>query len=94
MAESQVSRLERIEEKLDRMSEAIVALARVEEKIADLETRRSESHERLNRISARLDCVETGQAAANSTLKTIEKAVWFIVAGGLTALGIEIAKVL
>ena len=39
-------RLQRIEDKLDKMSDAIVALARVEEKITDLEVRRAEGHER------------------------------------------------
>ena len=42
MAEITDDRLARIEDKLDKVSDAIVALARVEEKIADLETRREE----------------------------------------------------
>ena len=35
-------RLQRIEEKLDKLADVIVGMARVEEKIADLETRRAE----------------------------------------------------
>ena len=87
-------RLQRIEEKLDKLSDVIVGMARVEEKIEDLETRRSESHERVNRISARLDCIETGQASANAKLETIGKAVWFMVAGGLTVIGTQLAQLM
>lgn len=46
---------ERVEKKLDDMAEAIVVMARVEEKITSLETRRSENHERMNRLSAKID---------------------------------------
>ena len=87
-------RLQRIEEKLDMLTDVIVGMARVEEKIEDLETRRSESHERVNRISARLDCIETGQASVNAKLGTIEKAVWFMVAGALTTIGMQLANLL
>lgn len=87
-------RLQRIEEKLDKLADVIVGMARVEEKIADLETRRSESHERLNRVSQRLDCVETGQATANAKLGTIEKVVWFIAAGMLTGIGATVTDLL
>ena len=47
-------RLQRIEEKLDKLADVVVGMARVEEKIIDLETRRAEGHERLNRISSKV----------------------------------------
>ena len=37
-ADTNANRLNRIEEKIDKMTDAIVSLARVEEKIEDLET--------------------------------------------------------
>lgn len=88
------NRLQRIEEKLDKLADVVVGMARVEEKISDLETRRSESHERLNRVSARLDDVETGQATTNTKLGTIEKVMWFIAAGMLTGFGATITDLL
>jgi len=51
-------RLGRIEDKIDQMSEAIISLARVQEKVADLENRREEQHERMNQHSKKLDDID------------------------------------
>lgn len=52
------SRLDRIESKLDRLSEAIISIARAEEKLVTLEQTRQETIERLNHHDDRMTALE------------------------------------
>ena len=79
-------RLQRIEDKLDKLSDVVVGMARVEEKIVDLEVRRAEGHERLNRMSAKLDDVDAHVISMRERMNVISKVVWLIGAGVITAL--------
>lgn len=88
--ESQVARLDRIEDKIDKMAEAIIHLARVEEKIADLEERREEQHERLNRLSFKLDSIEKHVTAVVEKVNVLQKINWLIVSAFITAIAAEI----
>jgi uncharacterized coiled-coil protein SlyX len=78
-------RLQRIEDKLDKMSDAIVALARVEEKITDLEVRRAEGHERLNRMSKKLDDVDSHVTSMRERMGVMTKIMWVV---GTAVLGV------
>lgn len=60
-----MDRLERIEEKLDKLAEAVVSLARVEEKIVSLEIRRQE-------MSNQIDELETIQGGHEKRLSSLE----------------------
>ena len=51
-------RLDRIEEKIDKLSEAMVSLARTEEKILSMEQNHRNHYERMNRFSEKLDSIE------------------------------------
>jgi predicted nucleic acid-binding Zn-ribbon protein len=59
MAETQAKRLERIEEKIDKITDAVSNLttttAVMSTKIEDLELRREESHQRANKFSEKMD---------------------------------------
>jgi ribosome-binding ATPase YchF (GTP1/OBG family) len=88
--ESQVTRLDRIEDKIDKMAEAIIHLARVEEKIADLEERREEQHERLNRLSTKLDSIEKHVTAVVEKVGVLQKINWLIVSAFITAIATDI----
>lgn len=79
-------RLQRIEEKLDRLADVVVGMARVEEKIVDLETRRAEGHERLNRISSKMDDIDHHVISMRERMNVISKVMWLIGAGVITAL--------
>ena len=48
--ESQADRLDRIEEKIDKMSEAIIALARAEEKIITLTSFSKQQSEQIQNV--------------------------------------------
>ena len=84
MADTNSTRLDRIESKLDKLSDAIVTLARVEEKIADLEQRRLESHERVNRLSRNIDVVKDTIQRVEEQMKVVNKVMWFLIATGVT----------
>lgn len=69
-------RLSKIEEKIDKLSETLITLARVEEKISDLEIRRAESHERVNRLSASVDRIESQCTEMSAKLELSNKIIW------------------
>ena len=79
-------RLQRIEEKLDKLADVIVGMARVEEKIADLELRRSESHERLNRMSQKMDKIDSEVVSMRERMNVVSKVLWVMSAGVITAI--------
>ena len=76
---TEVDRLGRIEEKIDKLSDAIVSLARVEEKIADLEIRRGEQHERLNNLSKKIDSIDTHVTSLVEKVSVMQKIGWIVV---------------
>ena len=57
-ADSNAKRLDRIEEKLDKLADAMVAMARAEEKIIALQDDHENMRERLNKLSVKLDEIQ------------------------------------
>ena len=82
--ETQITWQGRIEDKIDKMSEAIVHLARVEEKISDLEERREEQHMRLNRFSEKLDNIDSQVTQLVEKVAFMQKVSWFFIATFIT----------
>lgn len=82
-------RLDRIEDKIDKLSQAIVALARVEEKIADLEQRRFEQHERLNKISSNMDNLTVRIVGMCEKQNNNTKISWFLFTILITGLVVQ-----
>jgi len=76
MADSQQNRLNRIEEKIDKMSEAIIQMARFEEKLDNYEKYRDESWARMNRFSEKLDRIEKKVDDNAHTVGLINKLFW------------------
>lgn len=83
-------RLSKIEEKIDKLSETLITLARVEEKISDLEIRRAESHERVNRLSASVDRIESQCSNMSAKLELSNKIIWGLSAMVVAALLTEL----
>jgi hypothetical protein len=71
-----INRLNRIEEKLDKVGEAVVSLARMEERMITLFKRMDAYDERQNKMDERLGQIEINYAK-NSW---IERAAWVIFA--------------
>lgn len=83
--ESQSERLDRIEEKIDKMSEAIIALARAEEKITTLAAFSKQQSEQLMKITDRLEELEKRVSQNASTVNIINRIFWIIIAAAATA---------
>jgi uncharacterized protein Yka (UPF0111/DUF47 family) len=71
-------RLGRIEDKMDRMADALVAIARFEEKMDAYNEYRQNSWERMNKFSSKLDAIEKACDDNARTVSTINKLFWII----------------
>ena len=76
MPEGTNKRLDRIEEKLDKMGEVIVAIARFEEKMDAYNEYRERSWERMNKFSEKLDNIDKKVDDNCRTVHTINKLFW------------------
>lgn len=88
MAESQSARLNRIEEKIDKLSEAMISLARAEEKLVAMEQKYASQYDRLNRFSEKLDSIERTVDKNTHTVMIINRLFWAVtvaVAGSIAA---------
>jgi phage shock protein A len=56
--ETDDQRLDRIEVKIDKLAEAMISLARTEEKILSMERENQNHYNRMNRFSQKLDIIE------------------------------------
>ena len=73
---AETDRLNRIEEKIDKMAEAIMLMARFEEKLDNYEKYRDESWARMNRFSEKLDRIEKKVDENAHTVGLINKLFW------------------
>jgi hypothetical protein len=76
----QEKRLDRIEEKIDRLSEAMVSLARTEEKILAMEQQNQNSYNRMNKFSEKLDKIEDMVIENNRVVNIISRVGWMVTA--------------
>lgn len=78
-------RLERIEQKLDDMSKAIVSLARMEERMVTLFKRMDSYDDTQNKLSDRVSKIEKVSGADGVTLRFLERIFWIVVTAVVTA---------
>lgn len=71
-------RLGRIEEKLDKLADAVVSLARMEERMLTLFKRIEQYETRQEKIETRVNDLELEDAGKNSVIRIIEKATWLV----------------
>jgi hemerythrin superfamily protein len=71
----QNQRLDRIEDKIDKLAEAMVAIARAEEKLVHMEQKYAAQYDRMNRFSEKLDCIENAVKENSSTVMMINKVI-------------------
>jgi len=79
-------RLDRIENKIDKLSEAIVLLARAEEKIHTLGSFSKQQSEQIVTLISRLDRLERVVEKNADTVQTINKLFWAVVIAAITSL--------
>ena len=89
MADTTNNRLDRIEEKLDKLATAMISIARAEEKIASMQEFQSHQIERVNRLSVKLDDIEKKVDENHRTVRLINKLVY---AALIAAVGAYVAQ--
>lgn len=77
-------RLNRIETKLDKLAEAVVSLARMEERMITLFNRMGKYEERQDSLEARVDDVETDIIKNGTTLRFAERVFWVVVTAAVS----------
>ena len=87
---TQSDRLDRIENKLDKLSEAIVSLARAEEKIQNMEKFLHQQMDMMVEGQKRLEAVEKSARDNATTINVINKLLWI----GMAALAASITGML
>ena len=71
-------RLGKIEEKLDKLADAVVSLARMEERMLTIFKRIEQYEVRQTKIEERVSDIELQDAGKNSVIRIIEKATWLV----------------
>lgn len=84
-------RLDRIEEKIDKLSEIVISLARAEEKLSNLEGDRNLTNQRLNKHSERIDGIEDRIVEQAVTVRVINRIFWITITA---AVGVMAAQYL
>ncbi len=87
MEDTTDTRLTRIEEKLDRLADAMISLARAEEKIEALQEDHNKQYERMNKLSIKMDEIERIVRDNQRSVEFMQKLFWVVVvaaAGAIT----------
>ncbi len=77
------ARLERIEKKLDEVGQAIVALARMEERMITLFKRMDKLDQEQAQHGQRLQLVENRSGSNGQMLRFAERVFWIVVSAGI-----------
>ena len=83
MSEFQDSRLEKIEHKIDRLSDAVVSIARIEERVATVLKQNDRFFTRMDKIEERLDIVENRSTLNSNSNRFVERFMWVLITAGL-----------
>lgn len=80
----QIDRLNRIEEKLDKVSEAIVSLARMEERMITLFKRMDTYDGQQAQLNTRVTNLEVSHANVSGSNKWVDRVIVAIITGAIT----------
>ena len=83
-------RLDKIEEKIDRLTDAMVSIARAEEKLAHMETLQSNHYDRMNKFSEKLDSIEEQVKDNATTVNLINRLFWVAIVAAAGAIAAQI----
>jgi hypothetical protein len=83
--EQSSQRLDRIEEKIDKLSDAMISLARAEERLIAIEKQNFATYERMNKHSVKIDDIDDRVARNENTILIINKVFWIAVTFGIGA---------
>lgn len=90
MAETQAQRLTRIEDKIDKITDSVSEITTVtavmHNRLEDLEQRRVEAYERMNKFSQKQDHVHDCMHAVKAKVNLSSKVIYVVGAAVVTAL--------
>ena len=81
---SDEQRLDRIEQKLDKLADAVVSLARMEERMLTLFKRMDTHDNRISKTEEDLDDLKSRVGTNGQTLRFAERVFWILLAAGVT----------
>ena len=90
MATATDKRLDRIEQKIDTLTDALVTIARFEEKMDAYAQYRDDSWARMNKFSEKLDAIEKKVDENSHTVQVINKLFWAAIVAAASAVAAQI----
>lgn len=75
------NRLEKLETKIDRLSDAVIAIARIEERVTTVLKQNDRFIARMDRLEDRVEIVEQKAIVNSRGINTFERAFWIILSG-------------
>ena len=78
------ARLSRMEEKLDKLSEAVISMARIEERMISVFKRLDRVDEGFNKSDKRMDELEQTSIQRGQTIAFSERLFWVILTGSVS----------
>lgn len=78
-------RLDRIEQKIDKLAEAIVSIARAEEKLVMLENDKKFLMQRMIELDERVNTVEKKTDENTTTISVIQRITWIAISTAVAA---------
>ena len=79
-------RLDRIEQKLDDLQDALVNIARSEERINNLTTFSKAQHESIKDLMTRMDVLESDLQSNRMVINTINKLFWILITAAASSM--------
>ena len=79
-------RLTRVEEKLDKLADVVISIARAEEKIVTLTSFSKQQNEFLQLLAGRIDRLESTVQENGSTISIINKIFWIVISATAVAI--------
>jgi hypothetical protein len=78
-------RFDRLEEKIDRLSEAVVSLARIEERMITLFNRMDKSDKSADRLEGRVGKLEDISSGRGHVIRFFERIFWIVLTASVGA---------
>ena len=79
-------RLDRIEEKIDKLVEAIISIARAEEKIITLSSFSKQQARQIQDLINRIEELEASVAKNTNTVRLVNRTFWLVMSSAITAI--------
>ena len=83
MSDTQDQRLEKIEQKIDRLADAVVSIARIEERVATVLKQNDRFFIRMDKMEERVDAVENNSNINTRSFSFVERFLWVCVSSGV-----------